>query len=184
MVTKASIKVLLETNDKADERAIIVLFERQTYDEQATSSTCHDNQRGFSAAHASKGSYYARWIKSGRHLTGWHLQNARRMTQHYTHQLLLAAQAKCSQGGLKAPATDQKPDGMTQEEYDQAKANVAAGKCPDGCCGGEEEVPVDQPGRNPYRMSLAEARHEVERLSYDRRHASEGGYKRVQTGGK
>jgi hypothetical protein len=157
MVTKESIRALLETNDKAVERAIIVLFERQTNDEQVQSVTRHDNQRGFSAAHASKGSYYARWIKSGRRLTGYHLQNARRITQHYTHQLLLAAQEKGSRANLGAQA----PVQMTLEDATRAvmnramlarrapegaggyarreEENIKAGKCPDGCCGGEEE---------------------------------------------
>lgn len=147
MVTKESIRALLETNDKAVERAIIVLFERQTNDEQVQSVTRHDNQRGFSAAHASKGSYYARWIKSGRRLTGYHLQNARRITQHYTHQLLLVAQEKGSQGGQKAPA----PVQMTLEERLRAEANVKASLCPDGCCGHEDEP---HPGVNEHMEGL------------------------------
>jgi hypothetical protein len=101
-LTRENITRLLQTNDRAVERAITVLFDRQTQDEKATSTTRHENQRGFSCAHSSKGSYYARWIRSGRHLTGWHLENARRITQRYVGQLLAAAQEKQSKGHEKA----------------------------------------------------------------------------------
>ena len=94
--TPDSIKDLLANNPRAVERAILVLFARQTADEQAYSVTHNDNSRGFSAAHASKGSYYARWIQSGRNLTGHHLENARRITSRYTRQLLEEIQLKAA----------------------------------------------------------------------------------------
>ena len=96
-LTKESIAHLLRTNDLAVERAMVVLYERQTHDERASSTTSHDNKRGFTCAHASKGSYYARWVKSGRHLTGYHLERARKIALHYTGQLLDAARQKTVQ---------------------------------------------------------------------------------------
>lgn len=87
-ITRDSIRNLLTTNDRAVERAMVVLYDRQTTDEKQVSDTRHSNQRGFSAAHASKGSYYARWVLGGRHLTGRHLENARKIALRYTAQLL------------------------------------------------------------------------------------------------
>lgn len=85
--TPERIKRLLTSNDRAVERAIVSLFERQTQDEQARSVTRHTNSRGFRANHASRGSYYACWVKGGRRLTGWHLATAREMALHYAGQL-------------------------------------------------------------------------------------------------
>ena len=96
VLTKDFIANLLRTNDAAVERAMVVLYERQTQDERSTSTTRHHNQRGFSSAHASKGSYYARWVRSGRRLTGHHLDRARKIALHYTSQLLEAARDKAS----------------------------------------------------------------------------------------
>ena len=92
--TRESIRALLQRSDKAVERAMVVLHERQTCDEKAASVTRHTNQRGFSAAHAHRGSYYARWVNGGRHLTGHHLTSAREIALHYVGQLLDAAQRK------------------------------------------------------------------------------------------
>ena len=94
--TVDSVKMLLATNNAAVERAMVVLFERQTSDEKATSDTRHTNSRGFSVAHASKGSYYARWVLSGRHLSGHHLDRARNIAMKYTRQLLEAVEAKAA----------------------------------------------------------------------------------------
>lgn len=75
-------------------RAMVALFDRQTRDEKDASDTRHNNQRGFSCAHVSKGSYYARWVLSGRELSGWHLENARKIALRYTRQLAEVANAK------------------------------------------------------------------------------------------
>lgn len=85
---RASIEKLLRENNRAVERAMVVLYQRQTADEQAQGNTKHTNGRGFSACHASKGSYYARWCQSGRRLTGHHLDSAREIALHYIQQLL------------------------------------------------------------------------------------------------
>lgn len=91
---RAKIAELLRTSDKAVERAMVVLYERQTTDEKASSDTKHDNQRGFSAFHAPSGSYYARLVLSGRRLYGKSLAKARRFSLRYTRQLLDAADQK------------------------------------------------------------------------------------------
>jgi hypothetical protein len=97
MLNKNSIANILRTRDEAVDRAMVVLYQRQTQDERIASDTRHSNQRGFSAAHAKLGSYYARWVLKGRRLTGRHLVRAREIALHYTGQLLEAAQQKASQ---------------------------------------------------------------------------------------
>jgi len=92
--TKDKIQNLLATSDKAVERACIAIYDRQTQDEKRSSITNHDNTIGFTGAHASKGSYYARWCLSGRHLNGIHLVKARSMMMHYHRQLCEIANAK------------------------------------------------------------------------------------------
>jgi hypothetical protein len=96
MWTKESIIQLLDRSDKAVERAIVAIYNRQTEDEQNSSSTTHRNGRGFNGFHARSGTYYAKWILSGRHLTGTYLIKARAMSKHYVAQLLEEAQQKFS----------------------------------------------------------------------------------------
>jgi len=87
---------LLHTNDRAVERAVVVLFELQTRDEQHSSTTKHNNGVGFCGWAARKGSYYARWVLSGRALTGCHLDNARRIALHHSRQLVEAANRRAA----------------------------------------------------------------------------------------
>ena len=91
--TPDAIRALLDRSDKAVERAILALYQRQTEDEQTTQETKHRNGRGFASCHAWRGSYYAQWILGGRHLSGLHLQKARRIARHYVGQLTEVAQA-------------------------------------------------------------------------------------------
>jgi hypothetical protein len=81
------IRHLLLTNDRAVERAMVAIYKRQTADEKATDDTKHVNGRGFNCCHAKRGSYFARWVLSGRRLSGWHLETARKMALRYTRQL-------------------------------------------------------------------------------------------------
>ena len=134
---EAKIRKLLNESNTAVERAIVAIFDRQTADEKATSDTRHTNRRGFSACHAKRGSYYGRWVKSGKRLTGDHLTKAREIALHYVSQLLDIATTKT----VKSPAA----------------VPAQTTKCPDGCCGGEEE----EDGRERYKGAL-EA-HDVER---------------------
>jgi len=98
MTTAADIILLLKVNDLAVERAITVLYQRQTQDERSHSMTKHSNGIGFKANHARLGSYYAKWIASGRHLTGSHIVNARKITLQYSRQLCeIAAEKLASQ---------------------------------------------------------------------------------------
>lgn len=85
------IKWLLTMNDRAVERAIVAIYRRQTADEQSAGDTKHSNGIGFNGADARLGSYYARWILSGRSLTGNHLVKARTMSHKYVRQLVQIA---------------------------------------------------------------------------------------------
>lgn len=87
MWTRDKITELLQNNDLAVERAVLVLFRRQTSDEQRDGDTRHHNGRGFTAAHAKLGTYLARWVMSNKHLSGHHLVKARRLVLHYTRQV-------------------------------------------------------------------------------------------------
>ncbi len=86
--TPDAIKSLLDRNPQAVERAVVAIYQRQTDDERERDETRHDNGVGFSAFHAHMGGYYARWVLSGRRLSGPHLDKARRMMQRYVGQLM------------------------------------------------------------------------------------------------
>lgn len=86
-MTKASIIALLNRNALAVEAAMVALYQRQTQDEQSSRVTVHSNGRGFNYHHAERGSYYAKWVLSKRHLTGRHLDSARAIAIFYARQL-------------------------------------------------------------------------------------------------
>jgi len=93
---RENILSLLEKNDRAVEKAILAIYRRQTSEEQNSSATIHRNGIGFSGAHAQVGTYYAKWLLSGRSLTGKHLDKARKIAKHYVAQLLEEAQNKAA----------------------------------------------------------------------------------------
>jgi len=61
--TRNDINDLLHSNDKAVERAIVRLFERQNADEQRFATTNTHNSRGFCSSDARAGTRFARWIQ-------------------------------------------------------------------------------------------------------------------------
>jgi hypothetical protein len=77
----------LKENPVWVERGLVAIFKLQTGDEQATEQTRWRNGKGFSAFHAQLGSYYARWVMDGKHLTGKHLDKGRSIIIHYSKQL-------------------------------------------------------------------------------------------------
>ena len=79
------------------ERAIVVLYKRQTADERISESTRVHNGRGFNAFDAKMGTYMAKWILDGKHLNGKWLEKARKMLQKYTRQLLEIAAERATQ---------------------------------------------------------------------------------------
>lgn len=91
---KESILNLLDTNNAAVERAILVVFRNQTSDEQRQETVKYHNNTGFTASDAHRGTYYAKWILAGKHLTRHHLERARKMAKKYHRQLLVAIAEK------------------------------------------------------------------------------------------
>jgi len=85
--TREDIVAMLNTNDRAVERGVVAIWQRQTADEQDSDTTRHSNGIGFSGWSAHSGSYYAKWVESGRRLTGKHLDKARKIALHHVGQL-------------------------------------------------------------------------------------------------
>jgi predicted transcriptional regulator len=87
----ASVESALDSNPAAVERAIAVLYARQTASEKATEATLDDNGLGVRHNHGkwlACIAYYGKWLASGRHLTRHHLQFARRIARTYARTQL------------------------------------------------------------------------------------------------
>ena len=82
---------LIQEDDAFLERAVVIVYDRQHEHEKGSRSkadrSIYRNGFGLSAADASRISYNARWVLSGRHLTGWHLEEARRRMLKYSAQV-------------------------------------------------------------------------------------------------
>lgn len=103
MLTQDQILKLLETNDKAVARALVVLYERQTASEQATDSTNCWNGQGFSHAHAFIGTRMAKFYLNRGFLTPKQIAYWRKTTPKgrmrigmYWKQLQQAAEQKAN----------------------------------------------------------------------------------------
>lgn len=103
MVTKADIISLLKSNDKAVARALVVLNERQTDDEQRAENTRYRNGRGFRPCHARMGTamakFYLRFNRlSEKQVAYWRKldRTGKMRIEIYAGQLLEVAQAKAA----------------------------------------------------------------------------------------
>lgn len=85
--TKQHIRNLLENNDKAVHKAIVVLYSRQTAAEQTSMSTREHNGVGFNATDAELLSSFAEQIKKGRSLSVKQMEWARKKIMKYSGQL-------------------------------------------------------------------------------------------------
>lgn len=94
---REDITTILNTSDRAVERAMVALWECQEEDERTDSSARHHNGRGFAHSTAGAGTYFANWVRSGRQLTGHHLVKARRIALFHAGQLTAMANLKSSQ---------------------------------------------------------------------------------------
>lgn len=101
-LTGTDIVKLLETNDKAVARALVVLYERQTADEKVSEHTKHHNNRGFRPCHARMGTsmakfYLARGYLSPKQIAYWRKRGKEGMRiSIYWKQLLDAAHKKAA----------------------------------------------------------------------------------------
>ena len=91
MWTEEMIQEKIQTRNDWLERAIVAIWNCQTSEEQSTESTRDANGKGFSAFDARMGSYWALWLKSGKHLSGKHLERARKVMKRYVKQLVKIA---------------------------------------------------------------------------------------------
>lgn len=98
---KQSIVSLLKTNDKAVARALVVLNERQTCQEQANQNTVVANGEGFRPCHAHMGTSMAEFYKKRGFLTekqiSWwrkHQRDGKMRIEVYANQLLGVAKQK------------------------------------------------------------------------------------------
>lgn len=85
--TVAHIAALLQKNDKAVERGILAIYAKQTSDEKSEGTTKYNNNVGFCGWSTKSGSYYARWLLSGKSLSGKHLDKARKICLHHVGQI-------------------------------------------------------------------------------------------------
>lgn len=97
--TASEILVKLENDQKWLERGILVIYARQTSDEQAEGSTRHENGRGFTGSDAAFLSSLAQWIERGRRplgqrLTPKQVEHARKRMRKYAGQLAKVANEK------------------------------------------------------------------------------------------
>ena len=100
-MTKTEIIKLLETNDKAVARAVFVLNERQTADEQNSEATKYHNGVGFTGADARMGTSMAKFYARSGFLTAKQIAYWRKPNKNgvmriakYAGQLLEIAEAK------------------------------------------------------------------------------------------
>lgn len=105
MFTRESILNLLETNNKMVERSIIVIFERQTADEQQSYTTNRTNGRGFNGVDAHFGTVLANVVIANKYnrmpgeiLSIKQRQIARKMLKKYVGQLVEEANNRQGKG--------------------------------------------------------------------------------------
>lgn len=87
-------KIRLMNDQNWIERALLVLFDRQTREEQAKEHAIVHNGIGFTGPDSHMLTYYAKWLRSGKHLSGKHLESARKRIVKYAGQLARIANEK------------------------------------------------------------------------------------------
>lgn len=100
-LSKETIVKLLATNDKAIARALVVLNNNQTADEQASGNVRHLNGKGFRPCHARMGTSMAQFYQrtgflSAKQIAYWRKEDAKGNMKIaiYWRQLIEAAEQK------------------------------------------------------------------------------------------
>ena len=94
MYTKEEIKQQLSTNPKWIERGLVVLYQRQTYEEQQSGGSIVDNKMGFNGSDSRYLTYCAKWVLGGNHLNEKHLQKCSKMLPKYWKQIMNIIKSK------------------------------------------------------------------------------------------
>lgn len=92
--TKEVIQAKLSTDIRWIEKAVLVLFSRQTDDEQTNQVTRWENGRGFNSSDSRYLTYIAKYLLGGRHLSGRHLEKVATKMPKYWRQILEEIQMK------------------------------------------------------------------------------------------
>lgn len=101
-LTKEKITALLRSNDNAVARALVVLYNNQTFDEQRNQDVKYLNNKGFRPCHARIGTSMAeQYLRTGRlspaQVRYWRVTGKEGMRiAIYTRQLIEAAQKKAA----------------------------------------------------------------------------------------
>lgn len=85
--TKEYIQNKLMTDQRWTERGLIVLYNRQTTEEQETKDTRFLNGRGFNGTDGRYLTWCSEWLIKGRHLSGHHLEKVRKKICKYWKQI-------------------------------------------------------------------------------------------------
>ncbi len=111
MLKKEDIVKLLETDDRAVIRALLVLHERQTDDEKRSEDTRHENGVGFRSCDAKMGSSMAKFFQRNQYLTPKQIAYWRKRDKRgnmriavYWRQLMEAAEQKAARKAVATPA--------------------------------------------------------------------------------
>lgn len=128
-LTANDIVNLLTNNDKAVGRALLVLRNRQTADEQVSESTKHHNNRGFRPCHARMGTSMANFFEKTGYLTP--KQVAYWRTKEKTGKMRIAIYWRqlMEEAERKAAEKQRNEDAAVIEEFEQDlkhKADFAA----------------------------------------------------------
>lgn len=86
-VSKEEIKDKLKNDLRWMERALVVLHDLQTNEEQNVGTTIVDNGKGFNGMDGRYLSYLAKWVKKGNHLSEKHMKKAGEKLPKYWKQI-------------------------------------------------------------------------------------------------
>lgn len=91
--TAEEIKAKMAVDLKWLEHGVLAIYAKQTADEQQSHQTLHHNGIGFSGCDGRYLGYVARYLQSGHHLSGQHLDKTRNKMAKYSGQLAQIANA-------------------------------------------------------------------------------------------
>lgn len=85
--TKENIQEKMTTDIRWTERAVLVLFDRQTEDEQKIEDTVHNNGVGFNGVDGKYLTWVGNYLMRGNHLSGHHVEKVRKKLPKYWKQI-------------------------------------------------------------------------------------------------